>query len=238
MCFNLSVLTIQGVRSFGMGSPLLRLFIFRGTYLGLVGVLSFVAWGCQNQPTGAPQPIPETSRVESRTSQLIGHIVPVAGAPPAIMMLRPHVALEISLPSELAEMDQYGRAFFPQLLVVKEDQVVRFKNSENELHNVNVTDESGATVFNIGMPILGGMYDHVFEQSGRYAVRCNVHQEMAATIFVTANPFAGIADREGRFSFSGVPYGSYDLIARRGVDQIEQVVTLDAAYVEIQVGIE
>ena len=147
-----------------MGSSLLRLFIFGGTYLGLLGVPSFVVLGCQNQPTGAPIPIPEKSRVESRTSQLIGRIVPVAGAPPAIVMLRPHAPLEISLPSEQAEMDQYGRAFFPQLLVVREDQVVRFKNSENELHNVNVTDESGATIFNIGMPILGGMsvsYTHL-----------------------------------------------------------------------------
>ena len=221
-----------------MGSPLFRLFICGSTNLGLLGVLSVVAWGCQNQPPGAPIPIPDKSHMESRTSQLIGRIVPVAGAPPAIVMLRPHATVEISLPSEPAEMDQYGRAFFPQLLVVRKNQVVRFKNSENELHNVNVTDESGVTIFNIGMPILGGLYDHVFEQSGRYAVRCNVHQEMAATIFVTASPFAGIADREGRFSFSEVPYGSYDLIARRGVDQIEQVVTLDAAHVEIQVGIE
>ena len=221
-----------------MGSPLFRLFIFGSTHLGLLGVLSFVAWGCQNQPTSTPIPVPEKSRVESRTSRLIGRTVPVVGVPPAIIMLRPHAALQISLPSEPAEMDQYGRAFFPQLLVVRENQTVRFKNSENELHNVNVTDGSGATIFNIGMPILGGMHDHVFEQSGRYAVRCNVHQEMAATIFVTASPFAGIADREGHFSFSEVPYGSYDLIVRRGVDQIEQVVTLDAAHIEIQVGIE
>ena len=68
-------------------------------------------------------------------------------------------------------------------------------------------DEHGVTIFNVGMPILDGTYDHSFDRAGDYAVACNVHQEMAALIVVTSTPFATVADRDGHFTFSGVPHG-------------------------------
>ena len=150
------------------------------------------------------------------------------GAPTAVVTLDPRAPLDVPLPAEPAEMDQYGRAFVPRLVVVREGQTVRFKNSENELHNVNVIDEADETLFNVGMPILGGTFDHVFELAGDYRVRCNVHQEMAATVRVTASPFVAIADREGRFAVSGVPYGAYDFVVRRGAERTARVVEVDS----------
>ena len=151
-------------------------------------------------------------------------------------MLEPHDELETPpLGGEPVEMDQYGRAFFPSLLVVREGQVVRFRNSEDELHNVNVHDEAGTTIFNVGMPILGGTYDHTFERHGDYAVACNVHQEMAALIVVTSTPFATTTDRDGRFTFSEVPHGTYDFVVRRGGERTVDLVEISGERTELGV---
>ena len=182
--------------------------------------------------TSNPAPAPAAAG----RSEVSGRLEQRRGAPTAVITLDPRAPLDVPLPAAPAEMDQYGRTFIPRLVVVREGQTVRFKNSENELHNVNVIDEAGETLFNVGMPILGGTYDHVFARAGDYRVRCNVHQEMAATVRVTSSPFVAIADREGRFAVSGVPYGAYDLVVRRGAERTTRVVEIDSPHIELAGG--
>jgi hypothetical protein len=141
------------------------------------------------------------------------------------------------LPEEPGEIDQYGRAFIPRLVVIRAGQAVRFSNSEDELHNVHVKDEVGESLANVGMPILGGTFDQVFDRAGDYSVSCNVHPEMAAQVVVTDSPFATIADRDGTFSFSGVPVGAYDLIVRQGLERHEQVIVVTAPRTELAVSL-
>ncbi len=202
--------------------------------LAVPGVLSLGPGGCTNAPADPPQPAAhQTPPTAPGTSEVAGRLARRPGAATPIVTLEPHAPVDVPLPAEPAEMDQYGRTFIPRLLVVREGQVVRFKNSENELHNVNVTDDSGVTIFNVGMPILGGTFDHRFERAGDYAVRCNVHQEMAATISVTSSPFAAVADREGRFTLPGVPYGTYDLVVRRGSERAARRVEVATPRTEL-----
>ena len=216
-----------------MGRFLRRARAARGV-LAALGALQLGAGGCGNAPVDPPQPSAEQAPAAAPgTGEVAGRLERRPGAATPIVTLEPHAPVEVPLPAGPAEMDQYGRTFIPRLLVVREGQTVRFKNSENELHNVNVTDESGVTIFNVGMPILGGTFDHRFEHAGDYAVRCNVHQEMAATISVTSSPFAAVADREGRFTLSGVPYGAYDLVVRRGSEREARVVEVAAPRTEI-----
>ena len=200
----------------------------------MLGALPCGAGACRNIPADLPQPSEEQAPpAASGTSEVAGRLERRLGAATPIVTLEPHAPLDMPLPAGPAEMDQYGRTFIPRLLVVREGQTVRFKNSENELHNVNVTDEGGVTIFNVAMPILGGTFDHRFDRAGDYAIRCNVHQEMAATISVTSSPFAAVADREGRFTLSGVPYGAYDLVVRRGAEREARVVEVAAPRTEI-----
>ena len=155
------------------------------------------------------------------------------GGPRSIIILEPQAGNDVPIPTEPAQIDQYGRAFIPRLVVVQEGQVVQFTNSEDELHNVHVTDEAGVSLLNVGMPILGGTFEHVFDRAGDYAVSCNVHPEMAAQIVVTASPFSAIADRDGTFSFGGIPTGSYNLLVRRGLERHERVVEIEAPVTEL-----
>lgn len=202
------------------------------SWVTLVGLSTLGMWGCQTDSPLTEEPAPSILGM----SQVIGRVEQAPGAAASIVILESHEPLEIPVPNDPVEMDQYGRAFFPQLIVVREGQTVRFKNSENELHNVNVIDGLGSMIFNIGMPILGGAYDHTFEHAGDYAVACNVHQEMAATIVVTPSPFAVVTDREGKFAISDVPFGSYDFIVRRGTERVRRVVTVDATELKLVIG--
>ena len=205
--------------------------------LVLAGLLALAA--CGGEPSRLPDtPDPASPPAAQGASEVSGRLEQRPGAPTAVVTLDPRAPLDVPLPAEPAEMDQYGRAFIPRLVVVREGQTVRFKNSENELHNVNVVDEAGETLFNVGMPILGGTFKHVFERAGDYRVRCNVHQGMAATVRVTASPFIATADREGRFALSGVPYGAYDLVVRRGAERTTRVVEIDSPHIELGGGSE
>lgn len=196
-------------------------------------IVWLLAWGCRGEPVSPPSPSVEPAVAEG-TGEVVGSVPRTPGAAAPIVTLEPHADLELTSDREPAEMDQYGRAFVPQLLVVQEGQMVRFINSEDELHNVNVIDESGVTIFNVGMPILGGSYDHTFGGAGDYSVACNVHQEMAALIVVTATPFATVADRNGGFVFSGVPVGTYDLVVRRGGDRDVRTVEVGEGRTELR----
>ena len=202
--------------------------------LFLAGLPVLAAGGCGSGPADAPDP-PDAAvdLPPPGTSEVTGRLEVRPGAATAVVTLDPRGPLDVPLPAEPGEMDQYGRAFVPRLVVVREGQAVRFINSENELHNVHVVDEAGETLFNVGMPIMGGTYEHVFERAGDYRIRCNVHQEMAATVRVTASPFAAIADREGRFVLSGVPYGAYDLAVRRGPERSTRAVAIDSPHTDL-----
>ena len=202
--------------------------------LVLVGLPVLAAGGCGSGPADSPdQQDAAVDLPPPGTSEVTGRLEVRPGAATAVVTLDPRGPLDVPLPAEPGEMDQYGRAFVPRLVVVREGQAVRFINSENELHNVHVVDEAGETLFNVGMPIMGGTYEHVFERAGDYRIRCNVHQEMAATVRVTASPFAAIADREGRFVLSGVPYGAYDLAVRRGPERSTRAVAIDSPHTDL-----
>ncbi len=197
-----------------------------------MGLLASVAVACGSAaPPASDAPVPEP--VAEGASEVSGRIEARPGGPTLVVTLDPHAPLDVPLPAEPAEMDQYGRQFIPRLIVVREGQTVRFINSENDLHNVHVIDEAGESLFNVGMPVIGGTYEHVFERAGDYRVGCNLHQQMAATVRVTASPFIGIADRDGRFAISGVPYGVYDVEVRRGARRVTRVVEIDGPLTDI-----
>ena len=67
-------------------------------------------------------------------------------------------------------MDQSGYQFLPGLLVAQAGQTVQFRNSEDVLHNVRVTEVATDTpVFNVAT-LAYGAYDHKFERPGFYTV--------------------------------------------------------------------
>ena len=151
------------------------------------------------------------------------------------MVLEPRDTEPLPVPTDPVVMDQFGRAFIPRLIVLREGQPVRFTNSEDELHTVHVKDDTGESLFNVAMPIRGGEHEHTFSQGGDYAVSCEAHPEMHATILVVRGSYSVVADRSGAFSLSGVPAGTYDLVLRRGKEHHTQTVEIVGGRNEITV---
>lgn len=186
--------------------------------------------GCAAEPPPAPA---EGAPVEADTSRLAGTVGDIVGqAPPAdqgsqsVVILEPRDTEPLPVPTDPVVMDQFGRAFIPRLIVLREGQPVRFTNSEDELHTVHVKDDTGESLFNVAMPIRGGEHEHAFSQGGDYAVSCEAHPEMHATILVVRESYSVVADRSGAFSLSGVPAGTYDLVLRRGKEHHAQTVEI------------
>jgi len=113
-------------------------------------------------------------------------------------------------PSEVI-MDQLAVTFSPAHLLVRVGTTVNFQNSETIAHNVHVSSMVGDSTMFDEDTLLGQNVSFVFDEEGGYDVTCSIHPGMTAFIFVTAAPYAVLADQRGAFELSDVPTGEYTL---------------------------
>jgi Carboxypeptidase regulatory-like domain len=188
----------------------------------------FVAAGCS-----APSQPQASAPAKSAPSATGPAIVTGQTVPGAIVMLEP-ADKDVPLPEGPAILDQYGKAFVPDVLFVRVGQVVEFRNSDDTDHNIRVLrNPTGSTV----MDVSGSQHQtftHTFDQQGIFDVSCDVHPGMKAVIVATSTPYAAYADAKGAFSVPNVPPGQYRLkISADGRDS-ERLVKVSGARVEIE----
>jgi plastocyanin len=119
---------------------------------------------------------------------------PALPAPPAA----PHLAME-----------QRHETFAPHVLAVPVGTTVDFPNHDPMLHNV--FSASPAKKFDLGMYDQGETKSVTFDTAGVVRVGCNVHPKMEAFIVVHPNPYVAVTDRQGSYTITGVPAGSYQV---------------------------
>ena len=166
------------------------------------------------------------------TAQIVGTAPPPNGAVGSIILFDAHADIEVPLPDDVPVMDQYGRMFYPLVLVVRAGQTIRFTNSEDDLHTVHVKDSAGESLFNIAT-LFGTSYEFTFDREDAYAVQCNTHTEMAADILVVSSPYAALADNDGVFTLPDVIPGTYTVTLLHGDDRREREVEIVAGRNEI-----
>jgi plastocyanin len=212
-----------------------RLPTHRELVIVAIAALALFGARCSKEP---PPSAPPGESVQSKTapsSKVIGKGPRAAGGFPAIIVLEPQAPREFPVPTEPKVMDQQGLAFIPGLLLVRRDQQVIFRNSEDVLHNVRVQETGAAQpVFNVAT-IPGNSYTHTFDRPGFYSVGCDVHQEMHADILVTSTPYAVVADDDGNFEFSDVLPGAYKITVYLGARRIERLVEVAGPRTELVV---
>ena len=206
-------------------------------WLLAVAVLASVTSACgADAPvvpaTAAPAAPVAPATADADTAQIVGAAPPANGVVVSIILLDPHVEIEVPLPDEVPVIDQYGRAFNPEFLLVRSGQTVRFTNSEDDLHTVHVKDGAGESLFNIAT-LFGSRYEFTFDREGSYDVECNTHTEMFADILVVDNPYAVVADRDGAFTLPDVIPGTYTVTMLTGRDRREQEVEIVAGRNEL-----
>lgn len=125
------------------------------------------------------------------------------------------VFLEGQLPrpdkSVRAELEQQGKRFEPQLLVIPVGSTVSFPNADPIFHNV--FSLSGAKKFDLGYYPAGQTRIVEFDEPGVVQVYCHLHPDMYAAIVVAPNRWYTKLGDGGAFSFHDVPPGDYRLVA-------------------------
>jgi plastocyanin len=108
-----------------------------------------------------------------------------------------------------AVMDQRNRAFVPRVLVVAVGAKVEFPNNDTVSHQVY--SFSDAKKFQL--PLYKGERHSpvIFDKAGLVVLGCNIHDDMAGYIYVTASPYYGKTDADGVLHLQGVPAGNYRL---------------------------
>lgn len=127
-----------------------------------------------------------------------------------------------------ATMAQEDTTFLPGLLVIPVGTTVRFPNHDPFFHNV--FSYSTAARFDLGRYPRGESKDVRFDEPGIVKVYCEVHEPMRAAIVVLENEFWAQPGAEGEFRITGVPAGTYTLVAwhvDRGEEEREVRVTED-----------
>lgn len=108
-------------------------------------------------------------------------------------------------------MDQKHRAFVPRVLAVSVGTAVEFPNSDTVSHQVY----SFSPAKRFQLPLYkGDLHPPVtFDREGLVVLGCNIHDEMAGYIYVTAAPYFGTTDAAGVLVLKDVAPGDYRLTA-------------------------
>jgi len=122
-------------------------------------------------------------------------------------------AASVKAPTEKAAMDQQNHEFTPRVIAVQAGQPVVFSNSDPANHNVRTTASVKQNELNVFTGI-DGKYEHRFVVEPEYRpvrLGCDIHPWMRGWIFIFDHPYFAVTDERGRFRFSQVPPGDYQL---------------------------
>jgi len=118
---------------------------------------------------------------------------------------------EIPCAPATASMEQKGRRFYPDTLVIPTGSTVSFPNLDPIFHNV--FSLSKAKSFDLGNYPKDHTRTVTFPKPGIVFVNCHLHPNMAAAIVVSPNQWFAKADAAGHFTLAGVPSGNYTVVA-------------------------
>jgi plastocyanin len=207
--------------------------VIQAPYAGALAIVAALILSSCSKPRSTSDPASPPPSSGSTPAVVTGRVPVITGGTPAVVILEPRDASQVPAPSHLPVMDQVARSFIPPILFVRTGHAAEFRNSDDELHNINVKD--GLThqqAFNVAVPT-GGQYLYTFKGTGVYDVSCDIHAGMSAQIVATSTPYATLADREGRFTFPDVVRGTYALTVYAGVQTIERTIEVAGPRTEV-----
>ncbi|MBN4054108.1 hypothetical protein JYT87_00195 [Nitrospira defluvii] len=147
---------------------------------------------------------------EGQKSEIVGK-VKVNGKPvsDAVVYLLPANTIALSVaPITLTIIQEKGR-FKPFFNIVTLGSSIRFENHDDVIHNVN--SQHPENRFDLGSHMPNTVKEVVLKNPGIVTIRCKVHPEMAARIYVSPSPFYSVTDETGRFKITKLPYASYEI---------------------------
>jgi plastocyanin len=126
-----------------------------------------------------------------------------------VIWLAPMEATPQPIASTRVRMIQKNKRFEPHVLAIRVGTTVDFPNFDPIFHSA-FSNFSGQ-IFDIGLYPPGSNRSISFHSPGVVRVFCNIHPTMSAIIAVLDSPYFSVSDKQGRFTISGVPPGTYRL---------------------------
>ncbi len=129
-------------------------------------------------------------------------------------------------PPAQGTLTQKNRHFDPEIVVVPVGSTVSFPNEDPIFHNV--FSLSKVKPFDLGYYPAGETRSVKFDKPGIVQVYCHIHPDMSAAIVVLATPYWTKPTEGGQFFLSGIPAGTYELVAwHRSAGFFRRHVTID-----------
>jgi plastocyanin len=114
-------------------------------------------------------------------------------------------------------LNQKGCEYYPHVMVLPVGTELEIVNNDPILHNVHAYEmyPSVKSVFNIAQPVKGQrtlIRQEKLRTPGFLTATCDAgHPWMSATILVTDHPYYTVTDKQGAFTLTDVPPGTYTL---------------------------
>jgi len=131
-------------------------------------------------------------------------------------------------PSTPVVLDQHGCQYHPHAIMLQVGQPLQIKNSDATLHNIHALPVINSP-FNEGQPVQGMVSTKKLDKAEitPFRIKCDVHGWMKAFMAVMPNPFYSVSADNGSFTISGLPPGSYTIVAwHEKYGQQEQPITV------------
>ena len=109
------------------------------------------------------------------------------------------------------EIDNLKCDFQPHVMVMPVGDIV-VVNSDPVLHNTKSFIDK-VPVFNLALPNQGQRITRPIKKSGIMRVECDAHGWMLGWVYVADNPYYAITTKDGTFSITDIPPGTYTLVA-------------------------
>jgi hypothetical protein len=135
----------------------------------------------------------------------------------------------MDLPAQRRHLDQKHCHYIPHILLVPENAELQMESSDATLHTIHM---EGAASFNLPFPFTHQVISRTMSTPGLVTLRCNGgHVWMSAEMMVVSHPYYAVTDESGKFEFTDVPPGTYQIVAwhegwdRAGKEQVYDVLS-------------
>jgi hypothetical protein len=118
-----------------------------------------------------------------------------------------------SAPATAVALDQNGCHYKPHVMGIQTNQKLSITNSDPTQHNIHWTPKVNPE-WNQSQPNGAPPIEKTFQRAEVLVpVKCNQHPWMKAYIGVMKHPFYAVSAEDGTFTISGVPAGTYTVVA-------------------------
>jgi hypothetical protein len=181
-----------------------------GTISGTVKWSGPIPRGLEFPVTKDPQICdPESKKTVDLDRLLVG---PQGGVANTIVYLKDvSSGKAFDLPEQRRHLNQLHCRYVPHILLVPENAVLQMESSDATLHTIHM---EGAATFNLPFPFTHQVTARTMSTPGLVHLQCNGgHVWMSAEMMVAPHPYYAVTDESGRFNFTDVPSGTYQIVA-------------------------